>query len=180
MGFDMRYNKKEAIELEKKQIKNEMKNVDYWMQQVDSSLLSADSVHQFIQRVLEDKIQNAALKEADWQDKLISPTPYSLSGIGVLYFHKTKGMGIAMWVSMILSVLTFLFWRFLKRWLVTILFIGANFITLLVFMISCLSNDVSLEYGFWLLFFLMLMQIWIELLELKYSIIGRLLSNLNK
>ena len=83
-------------------------------------------------------------------------------------------------MSIIFSLLTFLFWRFLKRWMITILFIGGNFSVLLIYVISSFTNHVSPEYGFWLLFFLVILQLWIELRELKYSIIGRLLTSISK
>lgn len=180
LDIEMAYNKKDAIELEKREIIREMENVDHHLRLVDSSATAINNAHTYIQEELESKLQKAWLKEADWQDKLIWPAPYSLSGIGVLYYHKTKGMGVAMWMSVILSLVTFLFWRFIARWMIAVLFVGINFIVVLIYMISCLRQNVSLEYGFWLLFFLLLIQLWVEMRQLKYSIIGRLFSNINK
>lgn len=174
------YDKETAWKYKQSLINSDMENIDEIIKLKDTSVNVNEASRDYIEGLFQEDARNMFAYNQKWYEKLISPLPNYLSGFGILFFHKNTGIGITMWLSVILSLVTFLFWRFITRWMIAVLFVGINFIVVLIYMVSCLSNDVSLEYGFCLLFFLLIIQLWVEMRQLKYSIIGRLLSNLNK
>ncbi len=176
------YDKSKIWELKQVDIKHDMRRIDKLICKNDTSQITDKERQDSIEGILRNNLEYIFKPvSGKWYDKLFCPAPHYLSGFGLLVVKtKTTGMAISMWMSVILSVVTFLFWRFIARWMIAVLFVGVNFIVVLIYMISCLRQNVSLEYGFWLLFFLLLIQLWVEMRQLKYSIIGRLFSNINK
>ena len=107
----------------------------------------------------------------DVTDKLILPTPYSISGIGVMLFYKNMVGKIMIGISLFLSFITFTFWFFIRKKKLGIYIISLNFLSILIFQVICLASQVEMLYGLWVLLFLLFVQLLTEIQSRKNTTI---------
>lgn len=94
--------------------------------------------------------------------KVIQPTDTSLSGVGsVLYFKNLTGQ-ITIAISILISLILFVAFRFLRSRKAQLYLILTAFLCFTIFIIDCFISNVTLLWGSWTLLILLLFQLIIE------------------
>jgi hypothetical protein len=112
-----------------------------------------------------DNLNN--LSENGIVDNIIYPTNYSLSGIGSVFFHKNLIGKITMGISLFLSLITLVFWFIIRKKYLGIYIILLNLIAVLIFIIDGLIAHIDLQYGVYVLVFLLITQVLTEMQSAK-------------
>ena len=121
-----------------------------------------------------DNINNLS---PDFYDKLIRPTPYSMSGIGIILLYKDiiiyKYMLsiITLGISLFLSFITLVFWFFIRKKKLGIYVVGLNLLSVLTFQVICFASQVEMLYGLWVLLFLLIVQLLTEIQSRRNTIV---------
>lgn len=111
----------------------------------------------------------------DWY---LTPTFTSLSALGACMQFPNRGGQVVILISFFLSLSTFVFWRYVKK-KVGIYFIGINLFSVLVFVVMCFLENVTVLYGTWVLVFILFVQLLTEM-QKRYSakpLVGDINSN---
>ena len=89
---------------------------------------------------------------------VVAPTDSSLSGFGSALYYKNIAGRIFIAVSILLSLLYWLFYKWLlrKSWVIWVLVL--NLFSVLAFIITCFLSEVTPLYGIWVLFVFLLIQ----------------------
>lgn len=148
-------NETEKLEWKKKYFKTTITNEDFERTKSDSII---NSYADFF--IYSDNLVNL---EINFPDNLIRPTPYSISGIGVILFYKNIVGKIMIGISLFLSFITFVFWFFIRKKKLEIYFISLNTLSVLTFLVICLASQVEMFYGLWVLLFLLFVQLLTEI-----------------
>jgi hypothetical protein len=149
------YNKEEAIANEREKMEVEKKDLlDKAADLITDNVGVTDSSAEFTSETI--KILQSS--NADWY---LQPTYTSLSAPGVAFTFKNAIGQIIVVISFLLSLITFVLWRFLKK-KAGIYIIGLNLILMLVFAIICVIENVTMLYGAWALIFLLVVQLLTE------------------
>jgi hypothetical protein len=158
------YNKADAIKNEKDKVIAEKKDlIEAAANLVADKITVSDSGVETTSETIK------LLENADdaW---LLNPTLSSASAIGFVLMYDDAFPRLMVFLSALLSLLTFLMWRFLKRkgWVVYI--IGANLFSVVAFMMYCFASNVTVLYGAYLLVFLLIVQLLSTLQDKKKQI----------
>jgi hypothetical protein len=150
------YNKEDAIANEKEKIEVEKKDLlDKAADLISDNVGVTDSSAELSSETIK-------LLENSGDDWYMSPTFTSLSAPGLAFqFKNVIGQFIVM-ISFLLSLTTFIFWRFLKK-KAGIYLIGVNLFLMLVFAVICFIEHVTMLYGAWALIFLLAVQLLTEM-----------------
>ncbi|MDZ4664488.1 MAG: hypothetical protein SGJ15_06390 [Bacteroidota bacterium] len=155
------FNKADAIDNEKEKVRVEKKNIiqsaaneviDHLTFKDTSAAFTSETMH-----ILEN------LGDA-WY---IYPTFTSMSAIGAAFILENTFAQIVITLSALLSLITFLLWRFIDRKKIGIYMIGANLLVVLTFSITCVAIKATLLYGAYALVFLLLIQLLTEIQKRK-------------
>jgi hypothetical protein len=89
---------------------------------------------------------------------VVAPTDSSLSGLGSALYYKNIAGRIFIAISILLSLLYWLFYKWLlrKSWVIWVLVL--NLFSVLAFIITCFLSEVTPLYGIWVLFVFLLIQ----------------------
>ena len=89
---------------------------------------------------------------------VVAPTDSSLSGFGSALYYKNIAGRIFIAVSILLSLLYWLFYKWLlrKSWVIWVLVL--NLFSVLAFIITCFLSEVTPLYGTWVLLVFLLIQ----------------------
>lgn len=168
LRFDVAYNKKDSARIMQDNEKS-IASVTELKDQQDSTFTN-DSTKDLVsseKNIQPDQIEkDQEVKEALSDKilrKLIMPTNTSLSGVGATLYFKNMAGQILIGASFLLSLLLLILWKILKKKNFPGYLHLLNTMCLAVFIIDGIIADVSLLYGTWLLFALILFQCIIEL-----------------
>lgn len=151
------FNKADAIENEREKVRVEKKNIfqtaaneviDHLTFKDTATAFTSETMH-----ILENLGDN-------WY---FYPTFTSMSAIGAAFILENTFAQIMISISALLSLITFLLWRFLNRKGIGIYIIGANLFFVVTFSITCFIIEATLLYGAYTLLFLLLMQLLTEI-----------------
>ncbi len=158
------FNKEEAIRNEQERNDNKLTRIEELVNESDST-----SKENIIARLkeLDNRSDHSANLEAEVAFFFLMPTPYSLSGLGVIYHHKNIIGSVLMGISLAISLITLFIWPLLKRKSWSLAALEANMTVNIAFFVDCLTTDVTMLYGFYILLFLLLIQVITELQERK-------------
>jgi 4-amino-4-deoxy-L-arabinose transferase-like glycosyltransferase len=170
-GLELRfsYNQAEAdknISLEKES--SEVAVTD--TAQFDQSIsIDTTNTNTATQTVLTDTVKTSSdtlQKSTDYGDrilrKMLFPTDTSLSGIGsILYFKNLLGQ-IAIAVCLLISLVLFIAFRFLKSKKAKIFLLLTAVLFLTIFIVDSFVSSVTLLWGSWTLLLLLVLQLIIE------------------
>lgn len=154
------FNKTEAIQNEQERTDNKLMRIDELVNESDST--SKENMAARLKE-LDNRSDHSANLEAEVAFFFLMPTPYSLSGIGVIYHHKNMIGSILMGISLAISLITLFVWPLLKRKNWSLAPLEANLIVNIAFFVDCLATDVTMLYGFYVLVFLLLIQLITEM-----------------
>lgn len=150
------YNKADAIANEREKIEFEKKDLlDKATDLINDHVSVTDSSAQLSSETMK-------LLERAGDDWYIQPTFTSLSAPGVAFQFPNALGQILVALSFLLSFLTWILWRWLKT-KAGIYFIGANAFLVLVFIVICLLENITVLYGAWGLLGLLGVQLLTEL-----------------
>lgn len=160
-GLELRvaYNQKEADKnmlLEKESI--QVVVADSTITDSTTQIISSDTV-----KTPSDTLQKST---NDYRDKMlkkvIMPTSASLSGLGsILYFKNLTGQ-IVIAISLIISLILFVAFKFLKSQKTKLYLLLASVLCLTIFVIDSFISSVTLLWGCWTLLALLMLQLIIE------------------
>ena len=105
-------------------------------------------------------------KSTDYGDKIlrkvVMPTNTSLSGVGsILYFKNLTGQ-IAIAISILISLILFVAFKFLKSQKAKLYLLLTSTLCLTIFIVDSFISSVTLLWGSWTLFLLLMLQLIIE------------------
>lgn len=171
-GLELRfsYNQKEADSNLILEQQSKTSTVDTTLYNYDTSITTVQDTTQ--QTKLNDTTQlvSEATNKDDFGDKLfkkvVMPTDKSLSGIGSIFYYKNLTGKIAIAVSLLISLILFIAFRFIKLKTRLYLLLTAVF-CLLIFIIDSFISNVTLLFGTWSLLFLLVLQITTALNDRK-------------
>lgn len=155
------FNKEDAIKHEKEKVLVEKKNIfqtaaneviDHLTFKDTATAFTSETMH-----ILENLGDN-------WY---FYPTFTSMSAIGAAFILENPFAQTIISLSALLSLVTFLLWRFLDRKGVGVYVIGANLLFVLTFFVTCLIINATLLYGAYALLFLLLIQLLTEIQKRK-------------
>jgi hypothetical protein len=158
-------NETEKLEWKKENFKSKFTTENFKATKTDSLINDCADTY-----ISSDNINNLS---PDFYDKLIRPTPYSISGIGIILLYidilidKNALSIITIGISLILSFITFVFWFFIRKKKLGIYVISLNILSVLTFQVVCLVSHVEMLYGLWVLLFLLTMQLLTEIQSRK-------------
>ena len=128
---DALQNEAEKLKLQKEEFKSNFPKNDFEVAKTDSLINEYADTY-----ISSDNINNLS---PDFYDKLIRPTPYSMSGIGIILLYKDiiiyKYMLsiITLGISLFLSFITLVFWFFIRKKKLGIYVVGLNLLSVLAF-----------------------------------------------
>lgn len=134
----------------------------------DSSILK-DSL---LSELANDQIKDTAHKIASQKREplfserlekfVIAPTDSSLSGVGSSVYFKNVVGRIFITCSIFLSLITLIFWRWLKKKSFNLIIQVINICFVAAFVITCFVSEVDILFGTWLLMILLLTHIILD------------------
>jgi hypothetical protein len=168
LSNDMAFNKEDAIKNESDKNNNSINTIYSLIDSLDTSNIN-DISEELVYRIEFNfsSTDNIANLKRGRENLIISPTDYSLSGIGCLLLYKNTMGKIAIGISIALSFLTLFFWLLINKRKLGIYFITGNITMILVFIIDSFVSNVDLLYGVWVLLFLLIVQLLTEIKNLK-------------
>ena len=162
---DALQNEAEKLKLQKEEFKSNFPKNDFEVAKTDSLINDYADTY-----IYSDNITNL---KANFSEKIICPTPYSISGIGTILLYKNT-LGKAMVsMSLFLTFITFVFWFFIRKKKLGIYVVGLNLLSVLIFQVICLASQVEMLYGLWVLLFLLSMQLLTEIQSRKNVIVNQ-------
>jgi hypothetical protein len=172
--YRIAYNKEEAAknEAEAQELENSKENTDVKdtvkkTQSPDTIISTQKSVNELESS---PKESTGTLSKTEWQSYLITPTKESLSAPGCMFFYKNIIGSICIGASAIFTVFTLILWKFIKRKKIFIHVDTMNLICITAFLVDSLILKIDLLWGFWLLFILLLTQLFMEIYDRKKNV----------
>ena len=160
---DALQNEAEKLELQKEEFKSNFPKNGFEVAKTDSLINDYADTY-----IYSDNITNL---KANFLDKIIWPTPYSISGIGTILLYKNT-LGKAMVsMSLFLTFITFVFWFFIRKKKLGIYVVALNLLSVLTFQVICFASQVEMLYGLWVLLFLLTMQLLTEIQSRRNTIV---------
>lgn len=178
-AFEMRfsYNKLEADSNE--QEANELLEVN---EIIDSSgqkelklndTAITDRVEQSLIEEKKEAPTDSLQRSTDFWDKVIRgilmPTDRSLSGIGAVFYFKNMPGKISIALSLLISMVLLVGFKLIKSQSTQQYLLSVALICLTVFIINSLISQVTLKWGCWTLFGLLILQIMLEVKQNKHK-----------
>jgi predicted neutral ceramidase superfamily lipid hydrolase len=156
------YNKTDAIASEQSKIAYNNREVYSLIQELNSKEQANDTIKSELDRRINqsDTIYNLNQK---WEDRLMMPTPYSISGFATVIFYKDMVGRFLIAISLFLSFITLILWRLFIKNNMTLYFIGANAMVVFAFIAYSIAIHVTVLVGAWLLLCLLVIQILTEI-----------------
>lgn len=155
------FNKEDAIKHEKEKVLVEKKNIfQTAANEVIDHLTFKDTATAFTSETM-------LILENLGDNWYLYPTFTSMSAIGAAFVLENTFAQIVISLSALLSVITFLLWRFLNRKGIGVYIIGANLFFVLAFSVTCFIIEATLLYGAYMLLFLLLIQLLTEIQKRK-------------
>jgi hypothetical protein len=109
---------------------------------------------------------DTTLKSTDFSDKvfkkIIMSTDTSLSGIGSIFYFKNMTGKIAIAISLLISLILFATFKFLKSYKKKIYLLSVAALSLAIFIVDSFISNVTLLWGIWTLLGLILLQVILE------------------
>lgn len=99
--------------------------------------------------------------------KARQPTEQSLSAIGVATWFKNKFGQIVVLAILIVFVVVIMPFRFLLKYRIKIFLLCLQMALLIAFITNCLASEVDMLWGLWVMTFLVLSQLALELWNLR-------------
>ncbi len=150
------YNKADAIANEREKIEFEKKDLlDKATDLINDHVSVTDTSAQLSSETMK-------LLERVGDDWYLAPTFTSLSAAGVAFQFPNALGQILVALSFLLSFLTWILWRWLKN-KAGIYFIGTNVFLVLIFIVICFLENITVLYGAWGLLALLIVQFLTEL-----------------
>ena len=154
------YNKLDAILNEQEKIANQLSDINLILNKIDSNN-TTDITSELRAKInatysISDNISHLNL---DIQYRLIMPTDYSLSAIGSIWFHKNIIGKTSIALSLFISLIILLFYKYLDKRKIALQIISINIIVLIIFIADNIISNVTTLYGAWTLLFLLLIQL---------------------
>jgi phosphoglycerol transferase MdoB-like AlkP superfamily enzyme len=171
MGYDFSYNKKEAAK------KILLSNQNFSIMTTDSDntdtntlAISApileDEAHTNFDSIISDFNAGLNYNHKTFSERLfieiISPARSSVSAVGVVLFYKDRAGKIFIVTSMLLSLILFIGYRWIKSKKIICYGLLINIISVSAFICDSFFSDVTLLYGAWVLLFLLIVQVILE------------------
>lgn len=169
MGPDFSYNKKEAakkILISNQNARTIMTgNIDTNAVPVSSPII-IDEAHMNVDSIINDYNAGLEKKDKKFSDRvfitIMTPVKSSVSAIGGLMFYKNTAGKIFISVSMLMSLVLLLGFKWIKLKKVIGYILLINIIAVSVFICICYFSDVGLLYGAWVLLFILIAQFRFE------------------
>jgi hypothetical protein len=134
-----------------------------------TSLIQASIIAQKNSSDTTQVIQASTDTTSSLSDKLIQkilfPTKTSLSGIGSVFYFKNLTGKIAIALNLIISLILLAAFKILKSTKTKLYLLSAGVLCLVIFIIDSYISHVTLLYGIWILFTLLLLQLKNEITD---------------
>lgn len=153
------YNRADAIQNEKDKIIAEKKDL-----LEAAANLVADKITVGDTSV-ETTSETIKLLEAEGDAWLLNPSVTSVSALGFIFMYEDALPRILLALSIIISLLSFVLWRWLKRKNLEVYLISGNLFLVVVFWIFCFVSSITVLLGAYVLGFLLLVQLLSALQE---------------
>lgn len=169
LGLKYAYNKAEAVGgiLEENQLTTSTSGPDSLM--TDTPMMANVTITEprLIDSIIKDHGHNDATKYSKIEDiilqKVLVPAENSLSGIGVMIFYKNLAGSITVALSLLLSLIFLLAFKFIKSQRLTQYLLLANISSVIIFIIDSFISEVDLLWGIWFLLLVLVSQLFITI-----------------
>ncbi|MDF2189348.1 hypothetical protein [Paraflavitalea sp. CAU 1676] len=170
-GLELRfaYNQADADRnklLEKESVEVAVADTAHYEQPISFDTTKIDTATQTILTDIAKTSSDTLQKSTDYGDrvlkKMLFPTDTSLSGVGsILYFKNLTGQ-ITITLCLLISLILFLAFKFLKSHKAKLYLLSTAVLSLTIFIVDSFISNVTLLWGSWTLFVLLMLQLIIE------------------